>query len=221
MQILKNSNYDSKNIPKFKNDTTSDLFGAIGYLAELNLFKSGSSGYEHFFTPKIFTRFSPNYMKNETEGSRLNMLNVYKLNRVESKDNFEGGLNATIGFDYSLNDRNKNEKFKISMAQILNENENKNMPSKMSLDEKLSDLVGSINFNKNQNLKFDYNFLIDQNYQDLNYSELGVNFSNDLIKFNIDYLKEDNHVGDKNYVKTGLSFFRKKILKYHLIIKEI
>ena len=48
-------------------------------------------------------------MKNETEGSRLNMLNVYKLNRVESKDNFEGGLNATIGFDYSLNDRNKNE----------------------------------------------------------------------------------------------------------------
>ena len=149
------------------------------------------------------------------------MLNVYKLNRVESKDNFEGGLNATIGFDYSLNDRNKNEKFKISMAQILSENENKNMPSKMSLDEKLSDLVGSINFNKNQNLNFDYNFLIDQNYQDLNYSELGVNFSNDLIKFNIDYLKEDNHVGDKNYVKTGLSFSQKKILKYHLIIKEI
>ena len=62
------------------------------------------------------------------------------------------------------------------MAQILSENENKNMPSKMSLDEKLSDLVGSINFNKNQNLNFDYNFLIDQNYQDLNYSELGVNF---------------------------------------------
>ena len=87
-------------------------------------------------------------MKNETEGSRLNMLNVYKLNRVESKDNFEGGLNATIGFDYSLNDRNKNEKFKISMAQIFLENENKNMPSKMSLDEKLSDLVGSINFKK-------------------------------------------------------------------------
>ena len=36
---IKNSNYDSKNIPKFKNDTTSDLFGAIGYLAELNLLR--------------------------------------------------------------------------------------------------------------------------------------------------------------------------------------
>ena len=31
--------------------------------------------------------------------------------------------------------------------------------------------------------------------------------SHNLIKFNIDYLKEDNHVGNQNYIKTGLNFY--------------
>ena len=46
---IKNSNYDSKNIPKFKNDTTSDLFGAIGYLAELNLLRVDQTMIRTFF----------------------------------------------------------------------------------------------------------------------------------------------------------------------------
>ena len=35
----------------------------------------------------------------------------------------------------------------LSLAQIINEKENKKMSSKSSLDEKLSDLVGSANYN--------------------------------------------------------------------------
>ena len=54
------------------------------------------------------------------------------------------------------------------------------------------------------NFKFNYNFLIDNNYNDLNYSDLGINFSNDLIKFDINYLKENKHIGNKEYIKTNL-----------------
>ena len=35
------------------------------------------------------------------------------------------------------------------MSQIFNETENKNMPSSMSLDEKVSDLVGVANYKVN------------------------------------------------------------------------
>ena len=146
-------------------------------------------------------------MKKENDGSKLNTLNVFELNRLDSKNNFEGGLNATLGFEYSLNNQNDKEKFNFSLAQIINNKENKNMPSKTSLDEKLSDWVGSANFNVTDNFKFNYNFLIDENYNDLNYGELSANYSNNLIKFNIDYLKEDNHVGNQNYIKTGLNFY--------------
>ena len=40
---FKNVNYDTKNIDSFKEDTTSELFGAIGYLAEVDLIKKNST----------------------------------------------------------------------------------------------------------------------------------------------------------------------------------
>ena len=91
-------------------------------------------------------------MKKENDGSKFNTLNVFELNRLDSKNNFEGGLNATLGFEYSLNNQNDKEKFNFSLAQIINNKENKNILSKTSLDEKLSDLVGSANFNVTDNL---------------------------------------------------------------------
>ena len=47
------------------------------------------------------------------------------------------------------------------------------MSDKSSLNEKLSDLVGSSNFNLNENLKLNYDFSIDQNYNEFNYNEVG------------------------------------------------
>ena len=55
------------------------------------------------------------------------------------KKNFETGLISTIGFDYKIDKNNRN--FDFSIAQIINDEENKKMPTKTSLDEKLSDLV--------------------------------------------------------------------------------
>ena len=43
-----------------------------------------------------------------------------------------------------------------------------------SLDEKLSDLVGSSNLEVSKNIKFNYNFAVDQNYNRLNYNEIGT-----------------------------------------------
>ena len=42
------------------------------------------------------------------------------------------------------------------------------------VDEKLSDLVGFTNLVFNNKFKLNYNFAIDQNYQDFNYSEVGT-----------------------------------------------
>ena len=36
---FKNLNYETKNIKKFKEEPTSELFGALGYLASVDLFK--------------------------------------------------------------------------------------------------------------------------------------------------------------------------------------
>jgi LPS-assembly protein len=203
---FKNTNYETKNISEYKSDTTSELFGAIGYLSKINLYKDGNNGNLHYLTPKILTRFSPEHMRKAKDGSKLNTLNAFKLNRLNNSNNFEGGLNATLGFDYSLIDSAQDEKVKISMAQIINEKENKKMPSISSLDEKLSDLAGKMTINTYKDLNINYNFLVDQNYKDLNYNEMGIDYSNEMLKFDLSYIKEDKHVGDEEYVKTDLKY---------------
>ena len=55
------------------------------------------------------------------------------------------------------------------------------MPTKMGTDEKLSDLVGNAKYSINDNLSFNYNFSIDQNYNELNYNEIGTNLELDCL----------------------------------------
>ena len=115
-------------------------------------------------------------MRKETDGGRINSLNIFTLNRTPSNNNFESGLSATLGFNYEIN--NQDKKFTFSGGQVVNEKENKKMSPESSLNKKLSDFVGSSSFNINDKFNFDYNFAIDQNYKDLNYNDLnvGLNF---------------------------------------------
>ena len=66
------------------------------------------------------------------------------------------------------------------------------MHAKTSMDEKLSDLVGSTDFKINDNLNLKYNFSVDQNYNDLNYSEAGVALNFDSLKIDFNYLEREN-----------------------------
>ena len=75
------------------------------------------------------------------------------------------------------------------------------MHSKTSLDEKLSDLVGSAKLSINNKTSLNYNFSLDENYNDLNYNEIGASFDLNPIKVNLDYLKETKHIEIKSILK--------------------
>lgn len=204
---FKNINYETKNIDLYKKDTTNELFGSIGYLTELNLQKQ-INNVKHFLKPKMFVRFSPGSMRKETGGSRLNPISAFNLNRLNNINNYETGLSSTLGFEYKIKRNNQN--FDFSVAQIINEKENKKMASKTSLDEKLSDLVGTSNFKMNNVVDFNYNFSVDQNYNDVNYNEFGTSLNLNPIKIDFDYLKETKHMGDQEYFKTKIDFIKNK-----------
>ena len=203
---LKNVNYDNKNVQGFKPDTTSELFGAIGYLSELDLYKNINNNKQHLFNPKLMLRYAPGHMRKEKDvsGSRLDTLKIFNLNRLDNINNFENGLSATLGFDYEIKDKISDKNFKLSVGQVIKPEENKDMPSVTSLDDKLSDLTGSAKLKISKNAEFDFNFLLDQNYKDLNYSEVGVNLGSDLISFDLAYLQESKHVGNEEYAQLKL-----------------
>ena len=91
------------------------------------------------------------------------------------------------------------------MGQVFNEKENKNMPVKSSLNQRMSDVVGEINYNFSKIGKIDYKFSLDENLNELNYSEVSTTLNFGKINFNLDYLEERKHVGLEHYINSGIS----------------
>ena len=199
---FKNINYEAKNVDPYKEEFTSEFYGAIGYLASIDLQKTRGYG-SHLLTPKLFLRYAPGSMRKEPDGFRLNPISAFNINRLENKNNFETGLSSALGFDYKI--KKGNSELDFSLAQVISEKENKRMHSKTGLDEKLSDLVGSANYNINDRISINYNFALDQNYSDLNYNEVGTEINLNNLKIDFDYLQEKKHIGDQEYFKTKIN----------------
>jgi LPS-assembly protein len=204
---FKNINYETKNLDDYKKDTTSELFGAIGYLSELN-FEKKIGTTSHLLKPKTLLRYAPGAMRKEFDGPRLDPLKAFSLDRINNINNFETGLSGTIGLDYKAKRDNNN--FDFSVAQVLSEKENKKMASKTSMDEKLSDLVGSTSYGVNNKFNINYNFAVDQNYKQLNYNDFGANFDFNPVKIKFNYLLENEHIGNQEYFNTKVDFVKNK-----------
>ncbi len=201
---LRNINYETKNISSFKTDTTSEIFGALGFLSKIDFYKKVENLTEHFLTPKILVRYAPGSMRKETNNSKLGTSKAFELNKINSTNNFETGLSATMGFDYEIRDNNR--KIGLSMSQVLNQKENKNMPTSMGLDEKLSDLMGAASYEITDKLNLSYNFAIDQNYEEFNYNEISAKTNFDKLNFNVSYLEENKHIGENEYIKSKIEY---------------
>ena len=63
--------------------------------------------------------------------------------------------------------------------------------------------VASAELNKNVNLN--YNFNLDQNYKDINYSDVGTQMNFGAVNIDFNYLKEKKHIGSQDYFKTKIT----------------
>ncbi len=200
---FRNINYETKNVDLYKKDYTTEIYGAIGYLANFNLEKKiNETMYK--LKPKMFFRYAPGSMRKETSSAKLSPDSAFNIDRLNNIQNFEAGVSSTFGFDYEVKKNNSN--FNFSVAQVLNQKENKKMASKSSMDEKLSDLVGSSKYKINDKIELTHNFSLDQNYNDINSNEIGTALNFNPLKINFDYLQESKHIGDKEYISSKLEY---------------
>ena len=204
---LRNINYESKNVNIYKNEPTNEIFGSLGLLSKIN-FEKLKENSKHFLSPKIFLRYAPGSMRKEEDGERLNSSKAFSMNRISNTNNFETGVSSAIGFDYKIKQNNLT-KFDFSLAQVINEKENKKMADKSSLNEKLSDIVGESSYSLTEKFNLNYNFALDQNINDFNYNEIGMGYNDGPLKIDFNYLSEKKHIGDQDYFKTQISLKNK------------
>ncbi len=211
--LLKNVNYKAKNTENFKTDSsTSEFYGALGFKSELGLFKFREGNKLNIFKPKLLVKISPNDSRNISEDSTvLNYSDLYKLNKVKNITSVDTGSSISLGFDFKINNLNennevKNEKFRIGIGQIINAEENRDMPSKATLNEKMSDIVGEASLNLSENVMISHNFLLDQNLENFNKNKIDLGLIYPSTNFNLSFLEESQHIGHSKYIETKAGF---------------
>ena len=205
--MIKNTNYEARNTTDYKTEgTINEVSSVLGYRTSLPM-KKDNAAHTNIFSPNFMVRYAPFHMKDLSgDDANLKYSNLYSLNKTSE---IEDGLSAILGFDYKVNTKNKdgneNEKFSLSMGQVFNRKKNQDIPSKSSLDQKMSDVVGEINYNFSQIGSIGYKFALDHNLNDLNYNEISTTLNFGKVGFNLNYLEEQNHIGDEHYVSTGIN----------------
>ena len=111
--------------------------------------------------------YSPNANKDlKNLDRKIDINNIFTQNRLSLNDSVEGGQSLTIGGEYNLKAKEGgNDIIKAGLARVLRDNEETNLPTKSTLNNKGSDFIGSLMFEPNKNLKFDYNFSIDSDFE--------------------------------------------------------
>ena len=206
--MIKNINYDAKNTTDHKNQSVNhEVSGVLSFKSSLPMRKKMAEG-SNFFSPNFMIRYAPGHMKDLSKNDvLLKYANLYTTNKTSE---IEDGLSAILGFDFKINKKNKNnaeerEKLAISVGQVFSPEKNKDIPSKSSLDQRMSDVVGEINYNFSEIGSISYKFSLDHNFNDLNYNEVSTSLNFGKVNFNLDYLEEQNHIGNEHYVNAGIS----------------
>ena len=206
---LKNVNYEAKNVDNLKQELTHEVFGAVGYLASLDLKKEDTKYSNHLLTPKILFKYAPNNMKKITGNYNLHNKDIFSLDRINSSTSLEGGASVSYGFDY-IKSFNNDNKFNFSVGQIINEKKtDKNKPDTSSLDKRFSDIIGDLNLKKN-NFQVNYKYSLDQNFKEMHYNEIESKYSLGNINFNVNYLKEEQISDPKEYIKSSIEIKKGK-----------
>ena len=205
--MLRNTNYEARKTNEYKDGgTVNEISGVLAYKTSLPMKKDGIN-YSNLFSPNFMVRYAPGHMRNLSgKDVTLNYSNLYSLNKTSE---IEDGLSAILGLNFKINEKREKEvereKLSLSIGQVFNYEKNKDIPAKSSLDQRMSDVVGEINYNFSEIGKIDYKFSVDHNLNDLNYNEILTELNFGKVQFNLDYLEEQNHRGEEHYASSGVS----------------
>ena len=204
--LIKNHNQRNKTGKKNENNSTSKILSNLMYNLSYPLKKQGKI-YDDFLKPTVSYRYSPNKTPNMAlEDRRLDASNINSFNRISSSVGVEGGQSLTMGMEYIKKDNNQNEKLSIDLAQVYRDVTNPDLPNKSTLNKKYSDIIGKVKFNLMDNLNFEYNFMMDNNFHRTNYNSIIANISVNNFVTSFEYHEESSLVGSKNYLSNTTSY---------------
>ena len=205
--LLKNVTSEGDNSSNYKNKFSSENYGSIFYDISYPL-KNEGKFFDNFFTAKGSLMYSPNANKDlKNLDRKIDINNIFTQNRLSLDDSVEGGQSLTLGGEYTLKRKeNGSDIIKAGIATVLRDDEEINLPTKSTLNNKGSDFIGSLILEPNKNLKFNYNFSIDNDFESSNYNLLKTDISVNKFVTSFEFLQEDDEIGSESFLSNETSY---------------
>ena len=204
--LIRNTNSENQN-SNYKNKKNFYLSSLYQFNSALPLMKENNQ-YQNILKPKLSLKVAPDHTKDERNIERkIDITNVYSLNRVTDNSSVEGGLSLAYGLDYSALNKLKNlEILNLKLANNLRINENDDLSNINQIGEKTSNWFSEILFSPNEVLSLKYNSSIRNNLKDIGYESMQskFNINNFITKF--DYLNENNTSAKNSYLSNTSMF---------------
>jgi LPS-assembly protein len=151
-------------------------------------------------------------MKNlKDEDRRIDINNIFSLDRISFANTVESGQSLTIGAEYKKSRKGKKgnspkDVLELSVATVFRDEINDNIPTSSSLGNKSSDIVGFIGVDPNNFFSSSYNFTVDNNVDQFKYHDITANFQVNNFVTSFKYVEEKDNIGDENYLQNITSF---------------
>ena len=205
---LKNMNTAGKNNPHYKSSPQSELTSAYLFNSSLPLTKNTEKTFDTL-EPRLSFRFSPHDMKNNSNlERRVDMNNIYSINRLGMDNSYEGGESLTIGFDFKKEKvKNENEIkeiedfLELKLATIFRNSNEKNIPTGSTLDRKKSNIFGQFNYKPTSNISLNYDFSINNDLNTIEYNSINTKIYFDKFSTQFNFLEETSLVNQSNIIE--------------------
>ena len=197
--FFKNVTTEGDNSGEYSSDFRSQNFGSILYDISYPLKKEGNK-YNNFLSGKASFMYSPNKNKNiKNLDRKINTKNIFNQNRLGLNDSVEGGQSLTFGGEYKKTDKQNRSFLTAGLASVLRDKNEEKLPTSTTINNKSSDIIGSINFKPNNNFSLDYNFSVDNDLTSTNYNFIKADLTINKFVTSFEFLQEDDEIGTENH----------------------
>jgi len=167
---------------------------------------------EQYIIPRILTRYAPGKMQNaKSNDITLNTDNLFSINRMNSDELIEKDFSLNLGLDWLWKekklDQNKPSEASLSVGQVVKFNNDLDMPTKSSLQNKNSDLVTKATYLSPGNFDFTMKNTLDNNLSHAYYNDVTIKTFLKQGEVNFNFYEKNSHIGSERYAKANLSSF--------------
>jgi LPS-assembly protein len=204
--LIKNFNSYTENSSSYTEKEDYEVFGSILLKTSFPLKKVNEYS-QNYLKPIMAIRYSPNNTKNISDKDvRLNYNNIFSLNRIGTNEIVEGGKSVSLGLEYEKRNLLDKKIIGFNIANSISGKKNNNLPTKSKLNETRSDFVGSLSYNPNDILNFDYNFSYDNNLDGSNYDSVSASINVNNFVTNFNFISEDGEIGNNEIITNTTTY---------------